>query len=103
MLLNRDIPFFYYALCLEHLLNYMYVLLFLLSSLTCTLLLQNSLFLVCPYAVDNCTPLSFKSSLTLSIYLFLCFPLLLSPLTCPCSAAFGIIFFLPSFPHVQTM
>src|SRR6218665_4095486 len=36
--------------------------------------------------------LSSKSSLTLSIHLFLCLPLLLSPLTCPCSAAFGSLF-----------
>src|SRR6218665_968121 len=37
-------------------------------------------------------PLSSKSSLTLSIHPFLCLPLLLSPLTCPCSAAFGSLF-----------
>src|SRR6218665_1747477 len=37
-------------------------------------------------------PLSSKSSLTLSFHLFLCLPLLLSPLTCPCSAAFGSLF-----------
>src|SRR6218665_1680221 len=48
--------------------------------------LQTSLFLVSPYAVDNCMCLSSKSSLTLSIHLFLRLPLLLSPLTCPCSA-----------------
>src|SRR6218665_2747344 len=54
--------------------------------------LQTSLFLVFPYAVDNCMPLSSKSSLTLSIHLFLCLALLLSPLTCPCSAAFGSLF-----------
>src|SRR6218665_2237185 len=48
--------------------------------------LQTSLFLVFPYVVDNCMPLSSKSSLALSIHLFLCLPLLLSPLTCPCSA-----------------
>src|SRR6218665_2216647 len=36
------------------------------------------------YAVDNCMPLSSKSSLKLSIHLFLCLPLLLSPLTYPC-------------------
>src|SRR6218665_3896896 len=40
----------------------------------------------------NCMPLSSKSSLTLSIHLFLGLPLLLSPLTCPCSAAFGSLF-----------
>src|SRR6218665_3066783 len=51
--------------------------------------LQTSLFLVFPYAVNNCMPLSSKSSLTLSIHLFLGLLLLLSPLTCPCSAAFG--------------
>src|SRR6218665_364326 len=39
-------------------------------------------------------PLSSKSSLTWPIHLFLCLPLLLSPLTCPCSAALGS--FLPS-------
>src|SRR6218665_1232335 len=56
--------------------------------------LQTSLFLFFPYAVDtcNCMPLSSKFSLTLSIHLFLCLPLLLSPLTCPCSAAFGGLF-----------
>src|SRR6218665_2314863 len=37
-------------------------------------------------------PLSSKSSHTLSIHLFLCLPLLLSPLTCPRSAAFGSLF-----------
>src|SRR6218665_3823200 len=37
-------------------------------------------------------PLSSKSSLTLSIHLFLCLLLLLSPLTCPCSVAFGSLF-----------
>ena len=31
--------------------------------------LQTSLFLVFPYAVDNCIPLSSRSSLTLSIHL----------------------------------
>ena len=36
--------------------------------------------------------LSSKSSLTLPIHLFLCLPLLLSPLTCPCSAACGSLF-----------
>src|SRR6218665_2175158 len=54
--------------------------------------LQTSLFLVFPYAVDNCMPLSSKYSLTLSIHLFLCLSQLLSPLTCLCSAAFGILF-----------
>jgi len=54
--------------------------------------LQTSLFLVFPYTIDNFMPLSSKSSLTLSIHLFLCLPLLLSPLTCPCSATFGSLF-----------
>src|SRR6218665_3215210 len=54
--------------------------------------LQASLFLVFPYSVDNCMPLSSKSSLTLSIHLFLCHPLLPPPLTFPCSAAFGSLF-----------
>src|SRR6218665_3553803 len=54
--------------------------------------LRTSLFLVSPYAVDNCMCLSSKSSLTLSIHLFLCLPLLLSPLTRPCSAACGSLF-----------
>src|SRR6218665_1422451 len=54
--------------------------------------LQTSLFLVFPYAVDNCMSLSSKSSLTLSIHRFLCLSLLLSPLTCPCSVAFGSLF-----------
>jgi len=40
----------------------------------------------------KCMPLSSKSFLTLSIHLFLCLPLLLSPLTCPCSAAFDSLF-----------
>src|SRR6218665_1161634 len=53
------------------------------------ILQQTSLFLVLPYAVDNCMPLSSKSFLTLSIHLFLGLPLLLSPLTCQCSAALG--------------
>src|SRR6218665_73715 len=56
------------------------------------ILQQTSLFLVLPYAVDNCMPLSSKSFLTLSIHLFLGLPLLLSPLTCQCSAAFGSLF-----------
>src|SRR6218665_4214661 len=56
------------------------------------IILQTSLFLFFPYTVDNCMPLSSKSSLTLSIHLFLCLPLLLSPLTCPSSAAFGSLF-----------
>ena len=34
-------------------------------------------------------PLLFKSSLTLSIHVFRCLPLLLSPSTCPCRAAIG--------------
>jgi len=54
--------------------------------------LQTSLFLVSPYAVDNCMCLSSKSSLTLSIHLFVCLPLLLSTLICPCSAACGSLF-----------
>src|SRR6218665_109741 len=37
-------------------------------------------------------PLSSKSSLTLSIHLFLCIPVLLYPLICTCSAAFGSLF-----------
>src|SRR6218665_937994 len=37
-------------------------------------------------------PLSSKSSLTLSFHLFLCLPLLLSPLTCPCSVAIVSLF-----------
>src|SRR6218665_278102 len=37
-------------------------------------------------------PLFSKSSLTLTIHLFLCLLLLLSPLTCPFSAAFGSLF-----------
>src|SRR6218665_3945169 len=54
--------------------------------------LQKSLFLVFPYAIDNCMSLSSESSLTLSIHLFLCLSQLLSPLTCLCSTAFGILF-----------
>ena len=56
------------------------------------MLLQTSLFLVYPYAVDNWMLLSSKSSLTLSIHFFLCLLLLLSPLTCPCSAVFASLF-----------
>src|SRR6218665_1469350 len=54
--------------------------------------LQTSLFLVSPYAIDKCMCISSKSTLTLSIHLFLCLPLLISPLTCPCSAACGSLF-----------
>src|SRR6218665_13505 len=52
------------------------------------ILLQTSLFLVFPYAIDNCMPLSSKSSLKLSIHLFLS----LSILIWSCSAAFGSLF-----------
>src|SRR6218665_449195 len=52
-------------------------------------------FFVFPYAVDNCVSLSSKSSLALSFHFFLGLPLLLSPLTCPCSAAFGSFSFHP--------
>src|SRR6218665_2301029 len=57
--------------------------------------LQTSLFFVFPYVVDNCISFSSKSSLTLSIHLFCCPPLLLSPLICPCNVTFGIFFFHP--------
>src|SRR6218665_2851612 len=36
--------------------------------------------------------LTFRSSLTLSIQVFLCLPLLLFPSTCPCKATFGNLF-----------
>src|SRR6218665_925314 len=51
-------------------------------------------------------PLSSKSSLALFIHLFLCLPPLLSSLTCPCSAAFCILFpsILTTYPnHVSLL
>src|SRR6218665_2082089 len=64
--------------------------------------LQTSLFLVFSYAVDNCMTLSSKSSLKLSIHfflVFLCF-FLLSHVQ---AVLYLVVFFLPSFPRVQTM
>ena len=65
--------------------------------------LQTSLFLLFPYAVDCCMPPSSKSSPTLSIHLFLCLPLLLSPLTCPCSAAWACESFSYQMQHCMGM
>jgi len=78
-------------------LRYLYILFFFLlfhqlaDNEALIILLQTSPLLAFPYAIDNCMPS--KTSLTLSlIHLFLGLPLLLSPLTCPCSAAFGSLF-----------
>src|SRR6218665_2203673 len=59
-----------------------------------TRLLQTSLFLVASPILVKSMFLSFRSSLTLSIQVFLCLPLLLFPstCTCPCKAAFGSLF-----------
>src|ERR1043165_1402295 len=54
-----------------------------------TKLLQTSLFLIISPISAKSVPFSLRSSLMLSIQVFLCLPLLCSPLTCPCSAAFG--------------
>src|SRR5688572_635420 len=51
-------------------------------------LLQSSFCTISPIFVRS-VPLSCRSSLMLSIHVFRCFPLLLPPSTCPCSAAFG--------------
>src|SRR6218665_1190797 len=48
--------------------------------------LQTFLFLVAPPILVKSMFLSFRSSLTLSIQVFLCLPLLLFPSTCPCKA-----------------
>src|SRR6218665_478444 len=57
-----------------------------------TRFLQTSLFLVASPILVKSMFLSFRSSLTLSIQVFLCLPLLLFPSTCPCKAAFGNLF-----------
>src|SRR6218665_1882356 len=57
-----------------------------------TRFLQTSLFLVASPILVKSMFLSFRSSLTLSIQVFLCLPLLLFPSTCPCEAAFGNLF-----------
>src|SRR6218665_1178619 len=57
-----------------------------------TRFLQTSQFLVASPILVKSMFLSFRSSLTLSIQVFLCLPLLLFPSTCPCKAAFGNIF-----------
>src|SRR6218665_2716454 len=54
--------------------------------------LQTSLFLVASPILFKSMFLSFRSSRTLSIQVFLCPPLLLFPSTCPCKAAFGNLF-----------
>src|SRR6218665_726043 len=51
-----------------------------------TRFLQTSLFLVASPILVKSMFLSFRSSLTLSIQVFLCLPLLLFPSTCPCKA-----------------
>src|SRR6218665_1014681 len=57
-----------------------------------TRFLQTSLFLVASPILVKSMFLSFRSSLTLSIQVFLCLPLHLFPSTCPCKAAFGNLF-----------
>src|SRR6218665_2880245 len=57
-----------------------------------TRFLQTSLFLVASPILVKSMLLSFRSSLTLSIQVFICLPLLLFPSTCPCKAAFGNLF-----------
>src|SRR6218665_991815 len=57
-----------------------------------TRFLQTSLFLVASPILVKSMFHSFRSSLTLSIQVFLCLPLLLFPSTCPCKAAFGNLF-----------
>src|SRR6218665_731815 len=57
-----------------------------------TRFLQTSLFLVASPILVKSMFLSFRSSLTLSIQVFLCLPLLLFPSTCPCKAAFDNLF-----------
>src|SRR6218665_2967464 len=54
-----------------------------------TRLLQTSLFLVASPILVKSMFFSFRSSLTLSIQVIICLPLLLFPSTCPCKAAFG--------------
>src|SRR6218665_57433 len=57
-----------------------------------TRFLQTSLFLVASPILVKSMFFSFRSSLTLSIQVFLSLPLLLFPSTCPCKAAFGSLF-----------
>src|SRR6218665_1950168 len=57
-----------------------------------TRFLQTSVFLVASPILVKSMFFSFRSSLTLSIQVFLCLPLLLFPSTCPCKAAFGNLF-----------
>src|SRR6218665_470420 len=57
-----------------------------------TRFLQTSLFLVASPILVKSMFLSFRSSLTLSIQVFLCLLLLLFPSTCPCKTAFGSLF-----------
>src|SRR6218665_79420 len=57
------------------------------SSRPLTRFLQTSLFLVASPILVKSMFFSFRSSLTLSIQVFLCLPLLLFPSTCPCKAA----------------
>src|SRR6218665_1594289 len=54
-----------------------------------TRLLQTSLFLVALSILVKSMFFSFTSSLTLSIQIFLCLPLLRFSTTCPCKAAIG--------------
>src|SRR6218665_1742093 len=56
-----------------------------------TRFLQTSLLLVASPILVKSMFFSFRSSLTLSIQVFLCLPLLLFPSTCPCRAAFDSI------------
>src|SRR6218665_218238 len=57
-----------------------------------TRLLHISLFLVASPILVKTIFFSFRSSVTLSIQVFLCLPLLLFPSNFPCKAAFGSIF-----------
>src|SRR6218665_1390901 len=57
-----------------------------------TRFLQTSLFLVASPILVKSMFLSFRSSPTLSIQVFLCLPLLLFPSKCPRKAAFGNLF-----------
>ena len=57
-----------------------------------TRFLQTSLFLVASPILVKSMFFSFRSSLTLSIQVFLCLPLLPFPSTCPCKAAFGSLY-----------
>src|SRR6218665_2462149 len=69
---------------------------------TLTRFLQTSLFLVASPILVKSMFFSFRSSLTLSIQVFPCLPLLLFPSTCPCKAAFGSLFSSITIIHLTT-